>query len=210
MVKEKMMMGALSIVTALALSACNADPSPADAPVDMDEQMDDHMGENSDDMNDQMDENMDDEDGHMMDHSGSGEVPDDLQEAQDPEYAVGTQAIITTDHMNGMKDAEATIVGAYDTTVYAVSYTPAGGGEPVENHKWVIHEELENAGDAPFEEGDEVVLNADHMQGMDGVTATVDSAEQMTVYMIDFNATDSGEKVTNHKWVTEDELAPVE
>lgn len=209
MAKNKLMMGTMSIMAALALSACNADPSPSDAPVDMDEQMDENMGENSDEMNDQMDENMDGEDGHMMDHSGSGEVPDDLQEAQNPEYAVGTQAIITTDHMSGMKDAEATIVGAYDTTVYAVSYTPAGGGDPVENHKWVIHEELENAGGEPFKEGDEVVLSADHMQGMDGVTATIDSAEQTIVYMIDFNSMDTGEKVTNHKWVTEDELAPV-
>lgn len=209
MVKNKMMMGAASVFAALALSACQADPSPADAPVDMDEQMDENMGDNADDMNDQMDEQMVDEDGHMMDHSGSGEIPDDLEEAQDPKYAVGTQAIITTDHMTGMKDAEATIVGAYDTTVYAVSYTPSGGA-PVENHKWVIHEELENAGGEPFQEGDEVVLDADHMQGMDGVTATVDSAQQTTVYMIDFNAMDSGEKVTNHKWVTEDELIPVE
>ena len=209
MVKNKMMMGAASVFAALALSACQADPSPADAPVDMDEQMDENMGDNADDMNDQMDEQMDDEDSHMMDHSGSGEIPDDLEEAQDPKYAVGTQAIITTDHMTGMKDAEATIVGAYDTTVYAVSYTPSGGA-PVENHKWVIHEELENAGGEPFQEGDEVVLDADHMQGMDGVTATVDSAQQTTVYMIDFNAMDSGEKVTNHKWVTEDELILVD
>ena len=209
MVKNKMMMGAASVFAALALSACQADPSPADAPVDMDEQMDENMGDNADDMNNQMDEQMGDEDDHMMDHSGSGEIPDDLEEAQDPKYAVGTQAIITTDHMTGMKDAEATIVGAYDTTVYAVSYTPSGGA-PVENHKWVIHEELENAGGEPFQEGDEVVLDADHMQGMDGVTATVDSAQQTTVYMIDFNAMDSGEKVTNHKWVTEDELMPVE
>lgn len=209
MIKDKMTMGVLSIAAALALSACNSDPSPADAPVDMDEQMEDHMGEDGEDLYDEMEDAMDGEDGHMMDHSGSGEVPDDLREAQDPKYPVGTQAIITTDHMAGMRDAEATIVGAYDTTVYAVSYTPAGGGDPVENHKWVIHEELENAGDAPFKEGDEVVLDADHMQGMDGVTATVDSAEKTTVYMVDFNAMDSGEKVSNHKWVTEDELTPV-
>ncbi|WP_157824169.1 hypothetical protein [Planococcus sp. MB-3u-03] len=47
MIKDKMMMGAMSIVAALALSACNPDPSPSDAPMDMDEQMDENMGENS-------------------------------------------------------------------------------------------------------------------------------------------------------------------
>ncbi|WP_341961992.1 YdhK family protein [Planococcus maritimus] len=206
MAKNKMTMAAASVFAALALSACQADPTP----MDMDEQMDENMGENHENMEEQMDEQMGDEDGHMMDHSGSGEVPDGLQEAQNPTYPTGSRAVITTDHMSGMKDAEATIAGAYDTTVYAVSYTPEGGGEPVEDHKWVIHEELENAGGEPFQEGDEVVLDAEHMQGMDGVTATIDSAQQTTVYMVDFTATDSGEQVTNHKWVTEDELAPVE
>ncbi|WP_404466714.1 YdhK family protein [Planococcus rifietoensis] len=210
MIKDKMMMGAMSIVAALALGACNADPSPSDAPTDMDEQMDENMGQDSDDMNEEMDEQMDDEDGHMMDHSSSGEVPDDLQEAQNPTYEVGGQAIIETDHMSGMQGAEATIAGAYDTTVYAVSYTPEGGGDPVEDHKWVIHEELEDAPEEPYAAGDEVVLDADHMEGMDGASATIDSAEQTTVYMIDFTTTDTEEEVTNHKWVTEDELAPVE
>ncbi len=142
-----------------------------------------------------------------MDHSGSGEVPDDLQEAQNPTFEVGSQAIIETDHMEGMKGAEATIVGAYDTTAYALTYTPETGGEPVENHKWVIHEELENPGDEPLEAGDEATISADHMEGMDGATATIDSAEQTTVYMVDFVPTTGGEEVTNHKWVTEDELS---
>ncbi|MBB6023576.1 hypothetical protein HNR77_004677 [Paenibacillus sp. JGP012] len=41
-----------------------------------------------------------------------------------------------------MKGATANIVGAYDTNVYSVSYTPTTGGEPVKNHKWVIGSEL--------------------------------------------------------------------
>src|SRR5690625_7845663 len=83
--------------------------------------------------------------------------------------------------------------------VYTVSYTPTTGGETVENHKWVIHEEIEEAGDEPFEPGTEVTLNADHMEGMNGATAVIDSAEETTVYMVDFIATDSGEEVKNHK-----------
>nr|WP_251127791.1 YdhK family protein [Exiguobacterium sp. s154] len=141
-------------------------------------------------------------------YSGSGEVPDDLQEAENPTFEVGSQAIIETDHMEGMKGAEATIVGAYDTTAYAVTDTPTDGGEPVENHKWVIHTELENPGDEPLETGDQATIAADHMEGMDGATATVDSTEETTVYMVDFVPTTGGEEVTNHKWVTESELSP--
>ena len=54
--------------------------------------------------------------------------------------------------------------------------------------------------------GDEATLAADHMEGMDGATATIDSAEDTTVYMVDFTPTTGGEPVTNHKWVTEEEL----
>ncbi|MBR3217674.1 MAG: YdhK family protein, partial [Exiguobacterium sp.] len=54
-------------------------------------------------------------------------------------------------------------------------------------------------------EGDEVVLAADHMEGMDGAEATIDTAEETTVYMVDYT-TEDGEEVTNHKWVTESEL----
>ncbi|MEM1505214.1 YdhK family protein [Domibacillus sp. 8LH] len=153
-------------------------------------------------------EQMEEEDthsSHNMNHSGSVEVPEGLEEAAHPAYPVGSTAIIQHGHMDGMEGAEAKIVGAYDTAVYTVSYTPANGGDPVEDHKWVIHEEIENAGDKPFVAGDEVTLAADHMEGMKGASAMIDSAVNTTVYMIDFTTTD-GEKVTNHKWVTEDEL----
>ena len=145
-----------------------------------------------------------------MNHSGSSEVPEGLAEAENPTYPVGSKAIIHASHMSGMNGAEATISGAFDTTVYTVTYTPTTGGEPVEDHKWVIHEEIENAGDEPYQTGDEVVLNAEHMEGMKGATATIDSAEQTTVYMVDYTDTETGEKVTYHKWVTESELSPVE
>ncbi|MFD1356315.1 YdhK family protein [Fictibacillus halophilus] len=142
-----------------------------------------------------------------MDHSGSGEVPKGLKEAKDPAFPVDSQAIIKADHMKGMDGAEATIVGAFDTTVYTVSYTPTTGGKKITDHKWVIHEELKNPGDQPLKEGTEVTLNADHMKGMKGAKATIDSAEQTTVYMVNYTPTTGGEKVTNHKWVTESELS---
>ena len=143
-----------------------------------------------------------------MNHSGSGEVPENLKVAEHPSYKVGSQAIINTDHMKGMDGAEATIMGAYDTTAYAVSYIPTTGEEKVINHKWVIKEELENAGDETLEKGTKVTIEADHMEGMEGAKAEIDSAEQTTVYMIDYTPPTGGEKVTNHKWVTESELSP--
>ncbi|MGN7285446.1 YdhK family protein [Shouchella rhizosphaerae] len=141
---------------------------------------------------------------HHGDHSSSGEVPEGLKEADNPSYPAGSKATMEANHMPGMKGTEATIVGAYTTTAYAVSYTPTTGEAPVENHKWVIHEELEGYEDEAYAPGDTVVLNADHMKGMAGAEAVIDSSEQTTVYMVDFEA--DGETVQNHKWVTEDEL----
>ncbi|MBT2692365.1 MULTISPECIES: YdhK family protein [Bacillaceae] len=165
---------------------------------------------NTEENQDNMDEDMEDMDHGNMDMSGSGEVPEGLKEAASPAYKVGSKAIIESDHMPGMKGSEATIVGAFDTTVYTVSYTPTTGGERVEDHKWVIHEELEGVREEALKPGAEVTINAEHMEGMDGVTAEIDSAEQTTVYMVDFTLTTNGEEVKNHKWVTEDELSPVE
>ncbi|EWG09112.1 YdhK family protein [Cytobacillus firmus] len=159
---------------------------------------------------DNMDDDMEGMDHDNMNMSGSGEVPEGLEEAASPTYEAGSKAIIESDHMSGMKGAEATIVGAYDTTVYTISYTPTTGGESVEDHKWVIHEELEGVGEERLEPGTEVTVNAEHMEGMDGATAVIDSAEQTTVYMVDFTPTTGGEEVKNHKWVTESELSPAE
>lgn len=44
------------------------------------------------------------------------------------------------------------------------------------------------------------------MPGMKGATATIDSAEQTTVYMVDYTPTTGGEPVKNQKWVTGSEL----
>ncbi|WP_340002053.1 YdhK family protein [Oceanobacillus sp. FSL K6-0127] len=193
----------VSMIAVLLLSACANETeentgteteSNTEEKNDMESESDSHEGMDHSEMN----------------MSSTGEVPEGLEEAENPTYEVGSQAMIETDHMEGMKGAEATIVGAYDTTVYTVSYTPTTGGKEVTDHKWVIHEELENPDDAPLEEGTEVTMNADHMKGMDGAVAKIDSAEETTVYMVDFVPTTGGEEVTNHKWVTESELSPVE
>jgi hypothetical protein len=142
-----------------------------------------------------------------MNHSSSGEVPAGLKEAKNPTYKVGSQAVLQTDHMPGMKGATATIVGVYDTTAYAVSYTPITGGERVANHKWVIQQEIKDAGDKALQPGAKATLEADHMPGMKGATADIVSVEQTTVYMVDYTPTTGGAPVKNHKWVTDSELS---
>lgn len=147
------------------------------------------------------------EDMNDMVHSGDGSIPNGLMKAANPTYAVGSEAIIQTDHMEGMQGATATIVGAFNTTAYSINYTPTDGSEKVLDHKWVVHEEIENPAPAPLENGAEVTVLANHMKGMEGAKAEIESAEQTTVYMIDYFSTTDGEKVTNHKWVVEDELS---
>ena len=58
--------------------------------------------------------------------------------------------------------------------------------------------------------GAEAITTATHMEGMKGTTVKIESAQDTTVYMIDYKPTTGGEEVTNHKWVTDDELMPVE
>ncbi|WP_240904066.1 YdhK family protein [Bacillus sp. N1-1] len=141
-----------------------------------------------------------------MNHSGSSDIPKGLKEANNPNYEVDSKAIITASHMKGMEGAEATIKGAYQTTAYVISYTPTFGGEKVDNHKWIIQEEVEEAGDKNLEEGMEVTITASHMEGMNGAKGIIESANPTTVYMVDYMPTTGGKEVTNHKWVTESEL----
>ncbi len=146
--------------------------------------------------------------GEMM-HDDSGEIPEGLQVAENPTYHIGDIVIVNADHMTGMQGAEATIVGAFDTTVYEVSFNPTNGDPRVTNHKWVIKEEIAEAKDVAgsLAPGTEVTLEASHTEGMKGAMATIESAEATTVYMVDFKPTTGEEMVRNHKWVTEDELS---
>lgn len=140
-------------------------------------------------------------------NGGQAMVPKGLKEAKNPTYKVGSQVIVHADHMEGMQGAKATVDGAYDTTAYVVTYTPTTGGPIVKNHKWVIQEEIKGAGSSTLKPGAKVTLEADHMKGMMGAKAIIDSAEHTTVYMIDYTPTNGGPVVKNHKWVTESELS---
>ncbi|MGN4127583.1 YdhK family protein [Lysinibacillus sphaericus] len=178
--------GLLTVVAVLVLSACSENTA-------------DTKKESTAEQQSEMDHS-------SMIHSSSGEIPATLKNAENPIYPVGSTAIIADGHMEGMKGAEATVVGAYDTTAYIISYEPTTGGKRVENHKWVIHEELLNPDSAPLTSGTEVKTNASHMEGMENATVRIDEALQTTVYMIDYVSTTNGDVIKNHKWVTEDEL----
>lgn len=205
MKKQKVVLGISSMLLIFLLSACANGGEPSQ------NENADNETETQENVNNSEEES--DSTGEMdhseMNHSG-GEVPQGLTEAENPTYPVGSKVILHADHMAGMNGAEATVSGAFDTTVYSVTYTPTTGGEPVEDHKWVVHEEIENPSEESYKPGDQVVLNAEHMKGMDGATATIVTANQTTVYMVDYTDKETGEKITNHMWVTEDELSPVE
>lgn len=139
-------------------------------------------------------------------HISSTEITDNLEPAKKPKYMDGSSVIIEADHMKGMKGAEATVLSSFDTTAYVVSYTPTTGGKKVVNHRWIIQEEIKDAGKKELAPGTKATLLANHMKGMEGATAEITSAKNTTVYMVDYTPTDGGKKVTNHKWLTEDEL----
>jgi len=194
----------LLISGAFILTACTTDE---DSQLDESDQTVENVSENE--TSQEEEEDMHDGHGDMM-HDESGALPEGLQEAENPTYPVGSEVIIEAAHMSGMNGAEATISGAFDTIVYEVSYDPTDGSDPVENHRWVIHEEIEGVQEDPLEPGTEVTLNARHMDGMEGATATINQAEETTIYMVDFLPTDGDEIIRNHQWVTEDELRSVE
>ncbi|WP_274653657.1 YdhK family protein [Paenibacillus humicola] len=189
--KKKLLM-LIVLAAVLTLSACGKQ-------ADSDKTSDAGNGSGHSDMGNM--ESMD------MNHSGSGAVPQGLMEAKHPTFKAGDHVVIHADHMEGMNGAQATIDGAYDTIAYAVTYTPTTGGAKAPGHKWVVQQEIKGAGSEPLKPGTAVTLEADHMEGMNGAQATIDSAEKTTVYMVDYTPTTGGEPVKNHKWVVESELS---
>lgn len=206
--KKKIIGGVITLSSLALLAACSPQDSGNQESIDTSVQSSTPAESSSESQMMSESEGMDNDMDGMM-HDDSGEIPEGLQEAENPTYSVGDTAIIQTDHMAGMKGATGTIVGAFDTVAYEVTYEPTNGDSIVENHKWVLKEEIPEARDQdePLSEGTEVTLEASHMEGMEGATATIDSAEETTVYMLDYQPTDGGEMVKNHKWVTEDELS---
>lgn len=187
--KRRWKMGAITLTAFLMLTACK-----------------DESGENM-----THEETMQGETGESTEHAQMNsamlaELPEELREAENPTFPIGSNVLISAEYTGGEEAVEGTVVGAYETAAYMVSYEPSTGGENVENYKWVIHEELEEAGPDLFARGEKVVLNASHMPGMHGANAYIEAVEATTVYMVDY-AQSAGEKETNHKWIVEEELS---
>ncbi len=207
---NKKWLGAVLLSAGLILTACstsNEGQTDTTEPASTIENTTD-TAENTNDVTENESSN---ESGHGdMEHDESGDLPEGIKEAENPAYPVGSQVVIQNDHMPGMMGASGTVVGVFDTVAYEVTYQDTKTGETVANHKWVIHEELENPQAEPYQQGDEVILKASHMPGMEGASATIDSAHDTRVYMVTYTDTESGETIENHKWMAEDELSPAE
>src|SRR5699024_4191120 len=143
MFKKKILIGIVALL-AVVLAACGGNEGTApDNGTDTENDSTENTETKEETQSEGESDFMEETDHSGMNHSSTGEVPEDLADAEDPTYPVGSEALITTNHMGGMEGAFATIDGAYDTTVHTVTYTPTTGGEKVEDHKWVIHEEIE-------------------------------------------------------------------
>ena len=206
--------GAASV---LVLAGCSSDDSASTEASSTVSETSSSVSATSTEGHDDMDD-MDDADDHgghgdhgddaMAGHdhpADGGPAPEGMIAADNAKFPVGSEVQVLADHMPGMKGAEGKVVGVFNTTTYSVSYTPTDGSEPVKDHRWVVHEELENPGEAPLADGSEITINAEHMAGMKGAKGTVDYSTQEPVYMVDID--DDGMTMKNHKWVTESELA---
>src|SRR5437764_1694481 len=103
MKSNKLLIGIVSLVLMFMLAACSNNST--------DKNIDKKSNTNHENMKmDNKNSTMDDKNMDMgkMEHSGSGEVPKGLKKAENPTYKVGSQAIVKSEHMEGMNGAEAT------------------------------------------------------------------------------------------------------
>lgn len=142
---------------------------------------------------------------HMnMQHDESGHLPSNIKQSKRAKFPIGTKIKLLTDHMSDMLNAEAIVVGVYETTTYSVTYTEQGTGNLVEDHRWLVDGEIHYEGDGVL--GDKVRVHANHMPGMNGATGTIVAITKEPVYMIDYFSTDQNRWVKNHQWVVESEV----
>ncbi len=135
------------------------------------------------------------------------EVPEGIKEAENSTFTVGDVVTINAAHEEGMQGSQGIILGAYDTIVYSVSYIPTNDGQPEENHKWIVHEELQGLDEEMLVPGAEVILEADYEEGMFGAEGEIDTAEQTIVYMVEYVLPNGIQK---QKWFKESELTATE
>lgn len=67
-------------------------------------------------------------------------------------------------------------------------------------------EGIQTANNARFPLGARVVLEADHMPGMQNAPATIAGAFRSTAYSVDYTPTDGAPAVKDHKWIVQEEV----
>lgn len=105
---------------------------------------------------------------------------------------------------------ESTGTGTNQTTTEEISSESGDHDGMMHDESGEIQAGLEEAENPTYPVGNEATIQTDHMPGMQGATATVDSAKDTTIYMVTYTDTETGDTVENHKGMTEDELAPAE
>src|SRR5699024_4186051 len=87
-------------------------------------------------------------------------------------------------------DASNPEAGAHD-------HDPDGGPAP---------EGIQEATDPRYAVRETVILNTDHMPGMDGAEATISGAFDTTTYSVSYTPTDGSDPVTDHQWVVHEAI----
>lgn len=83
---------------------------------------------------------------------------------------------------------------------------PTGGGHAHGAEGGELPEGLTEAAEPTYPVGAEVTLAADHMEGMDGASATIVGAYDTTAYSVDYTPTTGGPEVVDHRWVVQEEI----
>ncbi|HWK21759.1 MAG TPA: DUF1541 domain-containing protein [Ureibacillus sp.] len=197
---SKVLLVTMTLLTVLLLSACGWGDSDEEEPAEAGADITNNLNGTDKQVSE---EETDD----TVEHAGhaEGQLPEGLKEAENPKFPVGSTAVVNASHTDGMEGAMATIKGAYETTVYSVSYTPTNGEPFEENHKWFVEGEISGMDDAEIGVGSDVIINVDHQAGMLGAEGSVDTVEDTIVYVVDYKNS-LGETVKNHLWLKESEL----
>lgn len=191
--------------------ACGKDEDTAGNPSEFtnNESSDSIVTNNQEDVDKELGDNMDGLDHADATHSTWGDIPEGLKEASNPKFKVGDQVIINAAHNATMEGSEGTIVGAYESTVFSITYDPTTGDMQEENSKWFVLEEVQGLGESELDVGSEVIIEVGRKEGMQGAKGTIDTVEKTIVYMVDYVDTE-GQEVKNYQWLKESELSPVE
>ncbi|GAO99691.1 YdhK family protein [Fructobacillus ficulneus] len=131
-------------------------------------------------------------------------LPSDLPTAKNPKFKVGSKITLEATHMANMKGAKGTVAAVYDAKLYEVDYQPTTGGQKVTGHKWLTKDDFSDMMD--HKQGDMVTLTGDHMPGMKGAMATVTKVEDGPAYAVNFEPTNGGKMVMNHKYLITSEI----